>query len=145
MQYDHTGVLIRKLTFIAAMIGALLLGLSFRALVSAQSLSSGDLKLLKINVPEAKSIRVNSPYVVYITFESVGRPEIKDACFTWSGDGPHCFKVTDLYYGSPSTMKIQLVNSYPGTFILEAFVLYHKHDGMGRTNVVSTPIQVFPR
>lgn len=134
-----------KSTFIAVMIGAFLLILSSWAMVSAESHSSGELKLLKINVPEAKSIRANSPYIVYINFESVGRPEIKDVCFTWSGDGPHCFKVTDLYYGPPSTIKVQLVTSDPGSYVLEGFVLYHKDNKIERTNVVSTRIQVFPR
>jgi hypothetical protein len=139
--------LIIKSTLIALLAGSFLSMVSSCATMPKESPPSGELKLIKINVPEAESIRVNSPYTVYIHFESEGegKPDIKDVCFTWSGDGPHCFKVANLYPGSPSTIKVQVRASPPGSHQLECFALYNKDGKIKRTNDVSTRIRVFPK
>jgi len=115
------------------------------ATVPSGPLPPVGMKLIRVNVPEAESIRADSQYLAYIEFESEGKPEIKDVCFTWSGDGPHCFKVSDLYQGSPSILKVQLRTAHPGLHVLECFALYSQDRKMRKTNVISTRIRILPK
>jgi hypothetical protein len=87
-------------------------------------LAPGELRLLRILVPEKEKIKVNFPFAVNINFEAEGEPEIRTACFYSPGDGPHCFKVTDVNDGSPGTIKIQIHTRNPGSRLLKCYVLY---------------------
>jgi hypothetical protein len=58
------------------MIGAVLLGISSCATVPAKPLSTGELRLLSMSVPEKENIKVHFPFVVNINFEADGNPEI---------------------------------------------------------------------
>jgi len=74
---------------------AVLLGISSCATVP-KPLAPGELRLLSMLVPEKENIRLHLPFIVNISFEADGEPEIKAACFYFPDDGPHCFKVTDV-------------------------------------------------
>jgi hypothetical protein len=112
------------------------------ATVSERPVSAGEIKLLRINIPEADSIRANAPFTAYIEFESQDKHDVKEVCFTWSGDGPYCFRITEVYSGFPATFKVQPRIAYPGKYVVDAFVFYVKDGKRTKTNVVSTRIQV---
>ena len=89
-------------------------------------------------------IRVNFPFVVNINFEADGKPEIRTACFSFSGDGPYCFKVTDVNYGSPGTIKVQIRAKNSGSHALESYVYYIRDGKVQATNIVNCNIRVIP-
>ena len=105
----------------------------------------GELRLSSIVIPEKEKIKVNSPFTVNISFETDGKPEIRTACFTVSGDGPHCLKATDVDYGPPGTISIQIHTKNPGSRLLEAYVLYLRDGKVQPTNVVSTYLPLLSR
>ena len=127
------------------MIGAILLAVSSCATVATKPLAPGELRLLSMVVPEKEKIRVNLPFVVNISFEADGQPEIRTACFYFAGDGPHCFKVTDVNYGSPGAMRLQIHTQNPGSRLLEVYVLYIRDGKIQATNVVSTYLRPIPQ
>jgi hypothetical protein len=127
------------------MVGAVLLGISSCATVPTKPLAPGELRLLSMLLPEKENIRVNLPFVVNISFEADGKPEIRTACFYFSGDGPYCFKVTDVNYGSPGTIKVQIHTKNAGSRLLECYVLYIRDGKIQPTNVVSTYFRVIPQ
>jgi hypothetical protein len=133
-----------KLILIAVlMIGAVLLGISSCATVP-KPLAPGELRLLSMHVPEDEKIKVNTPFGVIINFEADGEPEIRTACFYFSGDGPHCYKVTDVIYGSPGTIKIQIHTKDVGSSHLECYVGYIRDGKIQPTNVISTHFSIAP-
>jgi hypothetical protein len=117
---------------------AVLLVISSCATVPTKPLVPGELRLLSILIPEQEKIKLNLPVVVKISFEAEGSPEIRSACFYFASDGPHCFKVTDVDYGSPGTIKIQILPKTSATRILECYVIYVRDGKLQPTNVVST-------
>ena len=138
-------VLMRSVPISVLIIGVVLLGVSSCATVPTQPLGPGELRLLSIKVPEKEKIKVNSPFVVDISFEADGQPEIKTACFYFAGDGPHCFKVTSVNYGSPGTIKVQIYSKNPGSRLLEGYVLYNRDGKNQPTNGVSTYFRPVPQ
>src|SRR4030042_5527897 len=94
--------------------------------VSTGPLASGEVRLLSMQVPMKGDIKINFPFVVNIHFEADGKPEIRTACFSFSGDGPYCYKVSDISYGSPGTIKVQVRAKTSGSHALESFVYYIK-------------------
>ncbi len=125
-------------------IGATLLGVFSCATVTNKPLAPGDLRLISLQVPEKENIRLNSPFAVNIRFEAEGRPEVRAACFTLSGDGPHCSRVTDIDYGPPGTIRVQIRTRNPGSRLLEGYVLYVRGGQIEPTNVVRTYIHPAP-
>jgi hypothetical protein len=121
----------------ALVMGAVLLGISSCASVETQPLAPGELRLLSMAVPEWEKIGGNSPFMVHISFEADGKPEIRSACFEFSGDGPYCFKVSDMNYGSPGTIRVQIKTTNPGGH-LKGYVSYIRGGKVETTNVVST-------
>lgn len=139
------GVFMRPISIVVLMIGALLLGISSCATVSNKPLAPGEIRLLSMVVPEKENIRVNLPFVVNISFEADGQPEIRSACFSFAGDGPHCIKVTDVNFGSPGTIRVQIHTKNPGSRLLEVYVLYIRDGKIQPTNVVSTYFRPIPQ
>ena len=134
--------MMKSLTIPALMIGAVLLIVSSCATVPTEPLASGELRLLKMDVPQKEDLRERLPFVVNISFEADGKPEIVTACFYWSGSGPYCSKVMDVTYGSPGTIKVQLLPRTPGPCALESYVVYRKDGKTESTNGVGTHIRV---
>lgn len=125
-------------------LGAVMLLISSCATVPTEPLATGEVRLLGINVQMKEDMKVNFPFAVNINFEADGKPEIRTACFSFSGDGPYCFKVTDVNYGSPGTIKVQVRSKNSGSHALESYVYYIKDGKVQPTNVVNCNIRVIP-
>ena len=134
----------RSISIPVLVVGAVLLGISSCATVPTKPLAPGELRLLSMVVPEKEKIRAGSPFVVNIDFDVEGQREIKAACFYFADDGPHCFKVTDVNYGSPGTIKVQIYTTNPGARLLEGYVLYIRDGKTERTNMVRTYFRSTP-
>jgi len=131
--------------FIAILkLGAVIVLASSCATVPTEPLTSGELRLLSIHVPMKEDIKVNFPFAVNINFEANGKPEIRTACFSFSGDGPYCYKETDVNYGSPGTIKVQVRAKNSGSYALESYVYYIKDGKVQPSNVVNCNIRVIP-
>ena len=131
--------------WIAVLIGGVVTPLiSSCATVPTEPLTSGELRLLSIHVPMKEDIKVNFPFAVNINFEADGKPEIRTACFYFSGDGPYCYKVTDVNYGSPGTIKVQIRAKNSGSYALESYVFYVQDGKTKPTNAVDCQIRVVP-
>jgi len=127
---------------VVLMVVAVLLIVPSCATVSTKPLAPGEVKLLGIKIPEIGDLAANLQYPVDLSYETDGRPEITRACFSWSGDGPYCFKVKDVNYGS-GTIRVDFrSNRRPGVYLLEGYVLYIKDGKTTRTNSVSTRVTV---
>jgi len=134
----------RFLSISVLMIGAILLGASSCATVPAP-LSTGELRLLGMSIPEKENIKVYSPFVVNISFEADDNPEVREACFYFSGDGPQCFKAKDVNYGSQGTIKVQIHTKNAGSRLLECYVLYIRDGKVQRTNMVRAYFHFTPQ
>ena len=124
--------------------GAVILSISSCATVPTEPLTSGGLRLLNLQVAEKGEIRLNYQFVVNINFQADGKPEIRTACFSFSGDGPYCYKVTDINYGSPGTIKVQIRAKNSGSHSLESYIYYIKDGKVQPTNIVNCQIRVLP-
>ncbi len=124
--------------------GIILLSVSSCATVPTEPLASGELRLLSMHVPMTAEIRLNFPFVVNINFEADGTPEIRTACFYFSGDGPYCVKVADVNYGSPGTIRVQVRAKISGSHALESYVFYVQDGKTKPTNIVGCQIRIIP-
>jgi hypothetical protein len=136
----------RRITalLISVLMGGVILLVSSCATAPIGPLVPGEIRLLRIDVPHEESIKGNFPFVVNINFEADGKPEIRTACFYWSGDGPYCFKVIDVNYGSPGTIKVEPRAKSFGSYVLETYVLYIRDGKTQPTKVISSPININP-
>jgi hypothetical protein len=133
----------RHILFAILVGGVVILSISSCATVPTEPLPPGELRLLSMHA-EGGEIRLNFPFMVDINFEADGNPEIRTACFSFSGDGPYCYKVTDVNYGSPGTIKVQVRAKNSGSYALESYVYYIKDGKVQPTNVVNCQIRVIP-
>ena len=129
-----------KLILIAVLIGVGVLLVISSCATAPKALAPGQLRLLDMRISESDKIKANIPFVVIINFEADGQPQIRAACFYFSGDGPHCLKVTDVTYGSAGTGAIAVetkTNNY-GSISLECYVTYLRDGKLETTNVIHT-------
>jgi hypothetical protein len=131
-----------RLFLTGVLTGGIFLFFASCATVPTEPLASGELRLLSMKVPKNDEIRVNLPLMVNISFEADGKPEIRTACFYFSGDGPYCLKAADVNYGSPGTIKIQVRASTSGSYLLECYILYIRDGKLQPSNVIATHVHV---
>jgi len=138
--------IMRRITalFIMILISGVILFVSSCATAPTGPINPGEVRLLKMDIPHEGTIKRNLRFIVNINFEADGKPEIRTACFNWSGDGPYCFKVTDVNYGSPGTIRVEPLARDYGSYALETYVLYIRDGKTQRTKIISTPINIVP-
>ncbi len=129
---------------IVILLGPVVLSISSCANVPIEPLALGEVRLLNMQLTVREETRLNFPFMVNINFEADGNPEIRTACFYFSGDGPYCFKVADVNYGSPGTIKVQIRAKNSGSQALESYVYYIRDGKVQPSNVVNCNIRVMP-
>jgi hypothetical protein len=97
------------------------------------------MRLLSLEVPENGNLKVNIEYQLTIKFKADGRPQVRRACFTWSGDGPHCIQVKSAEYGSDASLHVPFRPPLD-RHLLECYVEYVRDGKARRTNTVSSYI-----
>ena len=110
---------------------------------SSCALKKGELRLLDMEVHDAANLRTNVQFWVRVNFEADGQPEIRRACFYWTGDGPHCVPVPvkDILYGSVAYFEVPLSARF-GTNSLQCYVEYLRDEKVERSNTVASSIEV---
>ncbi len=139
-----TVVKVKRILKIAIVGCALLFCLCSCATVSKESLAPGEVRLIGMEVSEREKLKEQIPFMITMTFEAQGDPEMVTACFIWSGKGPYCSNIKDVMYGSPGKIWVQLVQKYAGVYRLEGYVVYLKDGQKEATNTVSTNFHIFP-
>ena len=127
---------------ITVLVSGVILLIASCATVPTGALAPGEVRLLRIDFPHEMDIQRGIPFAVNITFEAEGRPEIRTACFYWSGDGPNCFKVKDVSYGSPGTINVEPRAMSSGSLVLETYVLYIRDGKTQPTKIIRSPISI---
>jgi hypothetical protein len=133
-----------KLILIAVLMGVGVVLVISSCATAPKPLAPGELRLLDMHISESDKIKANIPFVVNINFEADGQPQIRAACFYFSGDGPHCSKVTDVIYGSPGTgtMNVETKTNNDGSIYLECYVTYIRGGKIEATNVIGTNFSI---
>jgi hypothetical protein len=129
-------------SLVSVSMGGIILWICSCATVPTGPLAPGEVRLLRIDVPHHGTTTRSLPFLVNIIFEADGKPEIKTACFYWSGDGPYCFKVLDVNYGSPGTISVEPRAKPSGMYVLETYVLYMRGGKTQPTKIISSPITI---
>jgi hypothetical protein len=107
------------------------------AISSCATVRKGELRLLSIDVPEKENLKTNVQFWVRINFEADGNPEIRRACFFWSGNGPYCVNVKDVKYGSFAYFQVPLYARL-GSDSLQCYVEYVRDGNIQRSNAVAS-------
>ena len=135
-----------KSILIGVLMGAaVLLGISSCATVPTEPLGEGELRLLKMQVPEIGNLRVGYPYKFNISFEANGNPEIIRAVCTCSGSAPYIPEVEGVKYGSPGDFSVHLSACNIGPQTLECYADYVSAGKRRRSNSVSCLINGLER
>jgi len=134
----------RKVIVINVLILGVILSISSCATAPTRPLAPGEVRLLKMDVPLEGDTKRGLPFMVSIHFEAEGRPEIKRACFYMSGDGPYCFKITNVKYGHPGIIEVEIRPNQFGSYLLKGYVLYLRDGKTQLSNQVTTLIHIIP-
>jgi hypothetical protein len=110
---------------------------------SSCALKKGELRLLDMEILDSRRISANRQFWVRVNFEADGNPEIRRACFYWTGDGPYCVNVDpkNLEYGSFAYFDVPLDSRY-GSALLQCYVEYLRNEKIERSNAVASPVNV---
>ena len=109
------------------------------AISSCTMVGKGELRLLNIEVSENKRLITNLQFWARIYFEADGNPEIRKACFYWSGNGPYCVDVKDVEYGSFAYFDVPLTARF-GSDSLQCYVEYVRDAKIQRSNAVASSV-----
>jgi hypothetical protein len=109
--------------------------------ISSCALKKGELKLLDMEIRGNARLRTNVQFWIRVNFEADGQPEIRRACFFWTGDGPYCVDVKNVVYGSIASFDVPLYPRY-GSSILQCYVEYVRDEKIERSNAVAYRINV---
>ncbi len=107
------------------------------AISSCATVKKGELRLLNMDVSENGNLKANVQFWVRINFEADGNPEIRRACFFWSGDGPYCINVRDVKYGSIAYFQVPLLARL-GPDSLQCYVEYVRDGKIQRSNAIAS-------
>jgi len=132
----------RSMLMIILLSEIVLVGASSCATMSKAPLTSGELRLLSIDVVGA-GVEANSSFAVNVFFEAAGNPKIRRACFYESGEEPSCFDVSDRSYlilGTKRAFQVYLPGINVGSHRVECYVEYVRDGETRKTNVVSIQI-----
>ena len=118
--------------------GIILLGASSCATVPKEPLAPGELRLSSIDVLGG-GVVANSAFVVNVFFQAAGNPQIKQVCFSESGEGPYCFDVSATAFvtlGTKTAFQVRLPGLTVGSHRVECHAEYIRDGETRKTNTV---------
>jgi hypothetical protein len=100
--------------------------------------STYTLKLLSVDVPQSGNLSPNIAYWTTIHFEADLKPEIRRACFSFSGGGQTCVDVQakDVIYGSHPYFRVS-IHVPAGSKRIDCYAEYIRDGKTHRTNTVT--------
>ncbi len=99
-------------------------------------LAEGELRLLRIDVPESGNLILGHDYRFNITFEADGNPEIVRAVCICADGRPQSYRIADLRYGTRGSFGLYIFPCTDGSHRLECYAEYLKDGKRHRTNSV---------
>ena len=104
---------------------------------TTEPLREGELRLLKMQVPENGNLKFSGSYRFIINFESDGSAEIIRAVCTCQDSGPRVYRAEDVRYGSKlGNFSLWLSACDYGSHRLECYVDYVSDGKRQRSNSV---------
>jgi len=96
------------------------------------------LRLLSVDVPQSGNISTNIAYWTTVNFEADHKPEIRTACFHFSGGSQSCVDVQakDVTYGSRSYFRVP-IHVPEGSKRIDCYAEYIRYGKTHRTNTVT--------
>jgi len=112
-------------------------GASF-SLGKKETSGRSEFKLLSIDIPLSGSRSADVEYWTIIDFEADPKPEIRRACFNFSGDGQSCVDVQakDVSYGSHPHFIVP-IHLPEGSKRIDCYAEYVRDGKTHRTNTVT--------
>ena len=103
-----------------------------------EPLSGGELKLLNMDIPQSWNLSTNTEYWATIKFEADRKPNIRRACFDFSGGNPSCVDVQakDVRYPSHSDFRVP-IRIPVGTKKINCYAEYIRDGKAQRTNAIT--------
>ena len=129
-------VMMKPIIIAVFMSVAFLLGFSSCATAPKGPLGEGELRLLKMNIPENGNLRPGLAYTVDIIFEADDQPEITKVVCYCSDEGPFYYRIRDVRYGSPGSFSIDFSAPGSGSQRVECYANYVRDGQRRRTNSV---------
>lgn len=111
-----------------------------------ESLSGGELRLLSVDVPQTGNLLSNVEYWATVNFEADPKPEIRRACFNFSGDGQSCVDVQakNVTYGSRAHFRVP-IHVPVGSRRIDCYAEYIRDGKTRRTNTVTYSVIVLKK
>jgi len=131
-----------KPIWIIILLNSILFAISSCATLPDEPLSKGEVRLIRIDIPDGENVRANLPFAVKVTFISEEKLDIQKACFYWSDDGPYCYKISSINFEPRGTFMVWLRTDKLGIYNLECFVQYVYTGELRTSNLVSTQISL---
>lgn len=122
---------------------AVLLALVLTACQTTQTGSAETAPTLILTTLEVdENLSATIPYAVSLPYQIVGEGTVtvRQACFTWSGEGPYCFNAQND--SDNKTITVRLHTNNPNTYVLAGFVEYVSNGWKKQSNTVSQIIDV---
>jgi len=106
----------------------------------------GELKLLNMDIPQTGHLSADVEYWTTIHFETDAKPEIRRACFNFSGDGQSCFDVQekDVAYGSHPHFRVS-IHVPADSKRIDCYAEYIRDGETRRTNTVTYYVVVLKK
>ncbi len=100
--------------------------------------SRGEFRLLSIEVPQSGDLSENVEYWTTVNFDADPKPEIRKACFNFSGGSQSCVDVQakDVIYGLHSFFRV-MIHLPAGTKRIDCYAEYIRDGKTHRTNTVT--------
>jgi len=111
---------------------------SFLSLGRKEPSSGDELKLLSMDIPQSWNLSTNVEYWATINFEADRKPEIRRACFNFSGGSQSCVDVQakDVTYGSHLYFRVP-IHIPVGSRRIDCYAEYIRDGKTQRTNTVT--------
>ena len=103
---------------------------------TTEPLREGELRLLKMQVPENGNLRLGASYRFNISFKSDGSAEIIRAVCICADTGPRAYRPEDVRYGSLGNFSLWLSACAYESHRLECYVDYVSDGKRQRSNSV---------
>ena len=96
--------------------------------------------LNELRVAEYLTAGVRYPASLLYTINGAGDITFTEACYTWTGEGPYCFAVTDDR--TAGSVRSSLRTGNPNVYVLAGFVRYYANGHPRESNTVDAVINV---